>query len=239
MNQYYIYVNDNQEGPFSLSELIDKKIEPNTLIWYSGLSGWLPAKEISELRQIIIETPPAPPTTVTPPPVPASLHSEEDYEPAKILGLKKSYFYTAVSVIVLALIITAFNINQDSYVKQKTEEQTHKEQERILIQQQQQIAEQNKRIEEQEKLENERRVREAEKAKQERIDQLKMAMLENYTNVEAAKTKLNKATSFQLLRSQSERNRDINEAQTELNYYNDLQEKLETEMKKINPDWGE
>lgn len=53
MRQYYFSLNGEQQGPFSLSELNDKGIRPETFIWFDGLDNWTKAIEIEELSQII------------------------------------------------------------------------------------------------------------------------------------------------------------------------------------------
>jgi membrane protease subunit (stomatin/prohibitin family) len=58
--QYYIALNDTQEGPFSLEQIQayinDSTITKQTLIWTQGMSGWVEADTI--LSQHFTQTPP-------------------------------------------------------------------------------------------------------------------------------------------------------------------------------------
>jgi len=55
--EWYIYINDNREGPYSPEELkADTRITLNTLAWKPGMNSWLPIREIPELRKALSET---------------------------------------------------------------------------------------------------------------------------------------------------------------------------------------
>jgi len=60
VSQYYIALNDKQEGPFSLEQIQayinDSTITKQTLIWTQGMSGWVAADTI--LSQHFTQTPP-------------------------------------------------------------------------------------------------------------------------------------------------------------------------------------
>jgi hypothetical protein len=47
---YYIDNGAGSEGPYSLDELKNQKINNNTLVWYEGMGDWEKASEISELK---------------------------------------------------------------------------------------------------------------------------------------------------------------------------------------------
>ncbi|MFN3605486.1 MAG: GYF domain-containing protein, partial [Leptonema sp. (in: bacteria)] len=81
MNErYYIVVNGQQAGPFTIEELKSKGIQPDTLVWTEGLENWTKAKYIPFLKDVLRATPPPIPNTeadttsakvppTTPPPV--------------------------------------------------------------------------------------------------------------------------------------------------------------------------
>ena len=48
--KYYIAVNNQPQGPFEISELSQKGITPDTLLWREGMSNCLPAKDIAEVN---------------------------------------------------------------------------------------------------------------------------------------------------------------------------------------------
>src|SRR5690606_24090748 len=62
MKQYHYSDGTLSFGPFSLEELKTKDINPDTLIWTEGMATWLKAKEIPELRDLLLKTgtPPLP-----------------------------------------------------------------------------------------------------------------------------------------------------------------------------------
>lgn len=56
---YYYYAIENEElGPFTFDELKTKKITKETLVWKEGLTSWVPAKDMIDLKEIIITKPP-------------------------------------------------------------------------------------------------------------------------------------------------------------------------------------
>lgn len=63
---YYIYINSQKEGPYTLEELSGKNIKADTLVWHEGLTEWKQAKEIPELHSFIYTTPPDPTAKSTP-----------------------------------------------------------------------------------------------------------------------------------------------------------------------------
>ena len=59
MKQYYIFINEEQLGPFNIEELKNKKISRETKVWFEGLENWKNATEIEELKPIFSSIPPA------------------------------------------------------------------------------------------------------------------------------------------------------------------------------------
>ena len=41
--QYFIVINDVQQGPFSIDELRQRNITSDTLVWAEGMPQWTPA----------------------------------------------------------------------------------------------------------------------------------------------------------------------------------------------------
>lgn len=64
MKQYYIYINNEQQGPYNLEQLKGMYLLPDTLIWYVGLQEWIRCDKVPELQGIF---PPQPPRKRTPP----------------------------------------------------------------------------------------------------------------------------------------------------------------------------
>lgn len=70
-SQYHVSINGQQQGPFDLNTLktmiAQKQVTKQTYVWKNGMSGWLPAEQVSEVMALFSSVPPPPP----PPPPPA------------------------------------------------------------------------------------------------------------------------------------------------------------------------
>lgn len=51
--KYWIVINNRQEGPFELQQLEMMELDYLTPVWYPGLSEWIPARDIPEVREMI------------------------------------------------------------------------------------------------------------------------------------------------------------------------------------------
>ena len=58
MKCYYLHLGSEQQGPFSLEELQQKNIQPDTPVWKEGFSNWIKAGELNELQTIFAKKPP-------------------------------------------------------------------------------------------------------------------------------------------------------------------------------------
>lgn len=65
---YYIADGDVRRGPFSMEELGQQNLTPETLVWHEGMADWQPAGQVEELRPILGA--PGVPPVAPPPPVP-------------------------------------------------------------------------------------------------------------------------------------------------------------------------
>lgn len=59
--EFYILINNLKQGPFSLEELANKNITPDTMVWAIGFPDWQPAKQVPELADLLSRLPPEPP----------------------------------------------------------------------------------------------------------------------------------------------------------------------------------
>lgn len=57
MVQYYYTDGKERFGPFSIEELKDKPITPQTLVWKEGLPDWVPANTLADLNTFFLESP--------------------------------------------------------------------------------------------------------------------------------------------------------------------------------------
>jgi uncharacterized membrane protein YdbT with pleckstrin-like domain len=51
MRQYYIYDGQTKKGPFGLEQLKSQILNKETPVWYEGLTDWLMAGNIDELKE--------------------------------------------------------------------------------------------------------------------------------------------------------------------------------------------
>ena len=56
--KYYIVINGEQKGPFSIDELRLQGITSETLVWKEGYSGWVRAGIVPELSGLFTTPPP-------------------------------------------------------------------------------------------------------------------------------------------------------------------------------------
>ena len=54
--EYYINIDNEKRGPYSIKELAERGIEATTLVLPAGSNDWTPAWQIEELRAILMGT---------------------------------------------------------------------------------------------------------------------------------------------------------------------------------------
>ena len=69
---YWIIINETEQGPFTVEQLRDMNLAGETPAWCEGMTDWVPASQIAELAAIIVpavpvETPPVPVVPQVPP----------------------------------------------------------------------------------------------------------------------------------------------------------------------------
>ena len=57
MKKYFLHNGTEQDGPFNIEELKEKKISRETSIWFEGLEEWTTAGKIEELNPIFSSIP--------------------------------------------------------------------------------------------------------------------------------------------------------------------------------------
>ena len=53
MKQYYLIINGEKSGPFTIDQLATQHITPETPVWTEGMSDWMPAQQVAELSSLI------------------------------------------------------------------------------------------------------------------------------------------------------------------------------------------
>ena len=85
--EFYYLEGNEQKGPMGIDQLKTVGLKSETLVWTEGLDDWKPAKEVEELKILIMKTPPPP--TISSTPKQGSV--EEEYEKTITLYLKNDY----------------------------------------------------------------------------------------------------------------------------------------------------
>ena len=55
--KYWIYINEEKKGPYSIDQLKVMTIPPTTLVWRDGMDTWVNANEILELSSLYLRPP--------------------------------------------------------------------------------------------------------------------------------------------------------------------------------------
>ena len=55
--KYWIYINEEKKGPYSIDQLKVMTIPPTTLVWWEGIDTWINANEIPELSSLYLRPP--------------------------------------------------------------------------------------------------------------------------------------------------------------------------------------
>lgn len=65
---YFVIVNNAQQGPYTIDELRQRHITEETLVWCEGMTDWQPAWQVEELKPLFAKEASA--TQSAPPPIP-------------------------------------------------------------------------------------------------------------------------------------------------------------------------
>ena len=240
MNKYYLHDGHESSGPFDLEEIKTKQITKSTSVWCEGMEDWTTAGEVAELKRILFPVPPPISSIAMKPPVPKSINNsnysnaeEEQEEPAKILGLDKKQFFIALVILVLVVFTFVFNNYQENRRAELDQKngQTDTQNQQY---QQKEIEVQNNKIAEQERIEQEKIAAEKKQARDQRLLEIRNLLTVDYKNLENAKNRLNEVSSFQLLRTPSEKDEEMSQAQNDMDHWKTEIENLEKEASQLN-----
>ena len=80
---YFMIINNQQAGPFSIDELLNKGLQTDTQVWKNGMDNWTPAGQIPELQKLFRpQTPPPFANTQTPQYAPGqNIYNNQQYNP--------------------------------------------------------------------------------------------------------------------------------------------------------------
>ena len=104
---YYIHENGQPSGPYTIEQLQQKRILPTTPVWTEGLSDWVTASQLSELRVILAEAPP-------PFHQPDSVRPAGSFQQPKKTASKLLSFVRLIAAAILIVITLLYLVNQFS-----------------------------------------------------------------------------------------------------------------------------
>jgi tetratricopeptide (TPR) repeat protein len=83
---YHLVQDGKQSEPYTFEQLREMRVKEDDLVWRIGLENWRPAKELNELKSILVYTPPAIPNSITTdaPPLPTTITIETPSESIKV-----------------------------------------------------------------------------------------------------------------------------------------------------------
>lgn len=229
MKTYYIHNGTENSGPFLLDELKAKKITKTTLIWFEGMDEWKYAGDIAELKSILAVVPP-PLKNI--PPLPKE--AEKIVVSQTILGLDKSIFFWACGILTLIVATLIFNTYQDnrSFELEQKNKETEFQNQQIELQQKQ-TDEEKIQSAIQEKIESDRRLKQKKDSVNNRISEIKKILVINNANLEEDQNKLLDTKDFKLLRSESEREEQIDLIEKDIIHWQNEIKKLENEADRL------
>ena len=202
MKTYFIEINGEQQGPFTLDELKAKQVKAATKVWTEGLEDWVEAQEIEELKRLVIGTMP-PPLNKDKERATVVLTSTDGQHTEPVVAKPKRKLFLMLLIAGSVLLVGILSAGFYQYavaVSGRLEEQNLQ-----LSAQQAQIAEQE-RIEAERKAEEERKRQEAvRKQREERLAALRLEYDHALNQLRFAKTQLDEIRQFKLLRTRSEK----------------------------------
>ena len=60
MKQYFLIINGEKSGPFTIDQLTTQQVTPQTPVWTEGMSDWVPAQQVAELSSLFASQAPTP-----------------------------------------------------------------------------------------------------------------------------------------------------------------------------------
>jgi cytochrome c biogenesis factor len=227
MNTYYLHDGKTDSGPFDIDELKEKKITKTTSVWCEGMEDWQNAGDVAELKKLFFATPPPLKRIATP-----SVASKKGYffEVKKITRTNKKTVFIGIGILVLSIGTVIFNTILESRTL-KLEEQNNKTEynnHQYKIQEKE-IQDQKQFIAEQEKLEAERIGKERKLTISNRLLEIKNLLTVANSNIDNSNNDLNTVRGFKFLRTNNEREDDINSVENNIAFWHNEIEQLENE----------
>jgi len=215
MKKYFLHDGTEPSGPFDFEELKEKKITKKSPIWFEGMDNWKYAGEIIELSPLFAILPPPIASFET---VPTNPKVEQIVRTRKILGLSKNTFWIGSGIMLLLVFTYFFNNLQEERNRELKQKNYKTEVENRKYELQQKEIENQKIIEaEAEKAAAARMNKEKKRTFDTRILEIQKTIEDYKVNIEVTEKKLEKAASFKVLRTATEKKEQMDVLQNEIN----------------------
>lgn len=129
--KYYIHDGISQTGPFSVNELSSMNLKASFFVWHENLTEWTPINEISELKNLLVKSPPEfAPKANTPPPLVVNKNqspfekiqttTNSDTNEYKSVNIFKWLIASFIDLVPLFLLFFFFFLYENTVFKQQT-----------------------------------------------------------------------------------------------------------------------
>lgn len=234
MKKYYLHDGTESSGPFDFEELISKKINPKTPVWFEGLDTWKFANELTELNNLFQPIPP-PISTLKEKPILEKTEIKPDKK--QILGLSKITFFIVLTVLLLIVITVAFNTLNENKKRELDAKNRKTEIENYQLElKEKELQEQKILLEQAEKVAAMRAIQERAEAKAERIIEIDKLIAISESNLATTRTKLTSAEGFKVGRTVAEKNEELNALQIQIDSIDKNINQLKIESNKLKSD---
>jgi len=231
MKKYFLHINNETIGPFDLEELKARSITKKTPVWFEGMAHWKTAEEIPELTSLFLAIPPPISYFSTTPPTPKE---EPKIERRKILGLSKNTFFIVVGILALTTATLVFNTLQEKRSRELKLKNHKTEVENYQYQlQQKELEEQKILAAEEEKAAAERMLKGRKETANRRLLEIQQTLAEYQNKLDETEKKLINASGFKLLRSPSDKKKQLDLLENNINFYKMEMEKLRNESDQL------
>jgi len=232
-NKYYIYHEGNKIGPYNIQQLQEMRIEifPQTLVWKKGMENWIRADEDLAFSEFLkASMPPETPAekdsqnSTEPPPIPNDVNSpkerlyqkgtsNEKTENNRDYKIENNRTTTTRKKVIIGVIIV-FSIIIIML---------------LLIKQKEDINQQKREIAIYEQIERENTIKKLNKT----LNDLKDDLNKSEINLRSAELKLQDIQQFQLLRTRSEKQVQINNQLERIQQWEHRIEQLHQAINKV------
>ncbi|TRX24310.1 DUF4339 domain-containing protein [Flavobacterium franklandianum] len=231
MKKYYLHNGTESSGPFDIEELKAKNITKTSPVWFDGMLHWKTAGEIPELNQLFTVNPPAFPLFETPE---LATKVETNKEARKILGLSKNAFLIVCATVVILIGISVLKTIEENRSRElkiknhKTEIENYQ-----LELKQKQLEEEKIQAVIQEQIDARRMATTKKETASNRLTKIEQLIVEYQNNLDETEKKLQKAAGFKLLRSASEKKKQMDFLQKNIDSYKNIINKLKNESDQL------